>query len=483
MGDYIRIGLDFGTHQTKVCVQRTPDEGHGHPVYEFFKFKDLQGGDNYFLPSIVQINDDDTLSYGFVDPLRERTRDIKPVINSMPKYQSLDVETEIKRLIDKYSLNDIGTVELKALSSIVNTRSASLKKQYDENVEHLVEENANNKRLYAQKKEVFRYFKQATFSEREWFHSIDYKLVSIWYLSYVLFCLEEVYGENFSINMGIPASDKTYDSKKKEAVSILLSAYKLVEKVYGNDIKAFLSEKIDDLKEKTEIVAFSQELKEEYIINIFPEAYASMVTLTSRGKITPGMCLAVDIGGGTTDVSFFTIKDQRPSIYRYWSIPKGLNYVAEESGYDYQGFNFEDNASPTVIDRYNHDKTSIINRLFEELTGRIQNKDKYKTQIRLKLESGVVVYNGGGSIYAPLTTNMKVYFNDVKVIDSDMWREENIIDKNSVSEFCKILTTSYGLSLCDKDEEVELHDYRELFSIIGIDETSEGRTFIDKDMV
>ena len=113
----------------------------------------------------------------------------------------------------------------------------------------------------------------------------------------------------------------------------------------------------------------------------------------------------------------------------------------------------------------------------------LQNKDKYKTQIRLKLESGVVVYNGGGSIYAPLTTNMKVYFNDVKVIDSDMWREENIIDKNSVSEFCKILTTSYGLSLCDKDEEVELHDYRELFSIIGIDETSEGRTFIDKDMV
>ena len=80
MSDYIRIGLDFGTHQTKVCVQRTPDEGHGHPVYEFFKFKDLQGGDNYFLPSTVQINDDETLSYGFVDPLRERTKDIKPII-------------------------------------------------------------------------------------------------------------------------------------------------------------------------------------------------------------------------------------------------------------------------------------------------------------------------------------------------------------------------------------------------------------------
>ena len=483
MSDYIRIGLDFGTHQTKVCVQRTPDEGHGHPVYEFFKFKDLQGADNYFLPSTVQINDDETLSYGFVDPLRERTKDIKPIIHAVPEYQELDIESEILRLRNKYLLDNISDAELKALRSIVNERSIRLKQKYADDVEKIAESNDNSKKEYAQKKEVFRYFKQATFSEREWLHPIDYKLISIWYLSFVLFCLEEVYGQNFSINMGIPASDKTYKTKKEEAVSILLSAYRLVEDVYGNDMNAFLSEKIDDLKEKTEIVTFSQKLKDEYVINIFPEAYASMVTLTSRGKITPGMCLAVDIGGGTTDVSFFTIKDQRPQIYRYWSIPKGLNYVAEESGYDYQLFSFEKNALPKVVQHYNEDKTSIINRLFEELTGQIIHKDKYKSQIRYKLENGVVVYNGGGSIYSQLTTNMKVYFNDVKVINSDMWREENIIDKDSVSEYCKILTTSYGLSLCDKDDEVVLHNYHELFSIIGIDDSGEGRVYVDKDMV
>ena len=58
--DEIKIGLDFGTHQTKICVQRIPDEGRGEPNYEFFQFTDLKGSKQYFLPSVIQINDDDS---------------------------------------------------------------------------------------------------------------------------------------------------------------------------------------------------------------------------------------------------------------------------------------------------------------------------------------------------------------------------------------------------------------------------------------
>ena len=195
------------------------------------------------------------------------------------------------------------------------------------------------------------------------------------------------------------------------------------------------------------------------------------------------MCLAVDIGGGTTDVSFFTIKDQKPQIYKFWTIHKGLNYIAEQSGYDYQNFNFDENAEGGVIRKYNSEKTSLIDRLYEDLTKAIKEKDKYKSQIRLRLENGVVVYNGGGSIYGPLTTGMKTYFNDVKIIEGDMWKEENIIDMDKVVKYCKILTTSYGLSLCRKDDEVILHDYNELFSFLGIENESSSRVYIDKDMV
>ncbi len=483
MGDYIRIGLDFGTHQTKVCVQRTPDEGHGHPVYEFFKFKDLKGKDNFFLPSIVQINDDDTLSYGFIDSQKERSKNIEPILKPLPEPLVFDEESEFSRLVGRYFVDGMTEKELNIIKSIVKERHKTLSSDYQKELARIKEENAKALSAYKGKRDVFRYFKQATFSEREWPYPIDYRLISIWYLSFVIICLEDKYGQNFSINMGIPASYDTFENKKREAISILSSAYKLVEEVYKNDKESFMSESIDNLINKTVIVPFSKEYKEFFGINIFPEAYASMAPLTSREKITRGMCLAVDIGGGTTDVSFFTIKDQKPQIYKFWTIHKGLNYIAEQSGYDYQNFNFDENAEGGVIRKYNSEKTSLIDRLYEDLTKAIKEKDKYKSQIRLRLENGVVVYNGGGSIYGPLTTGMKTYFNDVKIIEGDMWKEENIIDMDKVVKYCKILTTSYGLSLCRKDDEVILHDYNELFSFLGIENESSSRVYIDKDMV
>ena len=39
------------------------------------------------------------------------------------------------------------------------------------------------------------------------------------------------------------------------------------------------------------------------------------------------MSLMIDIGGGTTDISFFTIEDNKPQVYDFYSINKGLNYL------------------------------------------------------------------------------------------------------------------------------------------------------------
>ena len=65
MSEYINIGLDFGTHQTKVCIEDSSDPRNR--TYTFLKFFEGTDEETYFLPSIVQVNKDNTLSYGRYD--------------------------------------------------------------------------------------------------------------------------------------------------------------------------------------------------------------------------------------------------------------------------------------------------------------------------------------------------------------------------------------------------------------------------------
>ena len=79
----ITVGLDFGTHQTKICIENKSDAKN--PIYSFFAFDDMDGNKNVILPSIVQINKDNTLSYGFVDKSKAKYGK-KFFIGGMPEY-------------------------------------------------------------------------------------------------------------------------------------------------------------------------------------------------------------------------------------------------------------------------------------------------------------------------------------------------------------------------------------------------------------
>lgn len=57
----ITVGLDFGTHQTKICIENS--DSPLHKTYEFFEWEKGK----YAFPSIIQINKDHTLRYGSID--------------------------------------------------------------------------------------------------------------------------------------------------------------------------------------------------------------------------------------------------------------------------------------------------------------------------------------------------------------------------------------------------------------------------------
>lgn len=481
MNDDIRIGLDFGTHQTKICIQRTPDEGHGVPEYEFFQFADQNGKEQYFLPSVVQINKDDTLSFGYVLSEEEKEGLPLPRLDIIQPEDKSNLDAEAKTLYDKYSCDNSNNIEgLTALKKMLEKKYEIDVRNHNENVAKAQSKYEEEMTEYYKERNLFRYFKQATFAEYPWVGKYSPDILCVWYLAYVLFLLEDRYPDGFAINMGVPTDDKTFNQKRELGTRILISAINLVEEVFHNDLRAFLKAKVSELEEKTNIVPFSEDEKYDYRINVFPEAYASLIGLTSRGKLSNGMSINADIGGGTTDISFFMVQDRLPQIYKYWSIPCGLNYIAEKSGYHYSEKDFIKNAHQEIIDKFNHKKEEIIYNLIAELIKKIRENGIDKSNLLNALKDRILVYNGGGSIYPEISTAINL-FSDVKVADKELWSEEIIKDEKKVGKLFNLLTTAYGLSVSEEDTDVILCDYDNIFSSIGKDVVYEKKE-IDKDV-
>ena len=66
----ITVGLDFGTHQTKVCIE---DKQGAETHYKFQRFMDLSGKRLYTFPSVIYIDQDKKLHYGFAPKGKECT--------------------------------------------------------------------------------------------------------------------------------------------------------------------------------------------------------------------------------------------------------------------------------------------------------------------------------------------------------------------------------------------------------------------------
>lgn len=475
----LKVGLDFGTHQTKICVCKTPDEGHGLPEYEFFEWTDNKGNDVYFIPSVIQINKDDTLSYGFVSLEDEKEglplpimEDIKPV-----DYNLIDKEADF--LFQKYSNNEDDTGR-EAIIDMLKKKYAIDQASYEEQQVKAQAKYQEEMAAYRSERNLFRYFKQATFAEYPWEGKIRPEILCVWYLAYILFIFDDKYKDVFAINMGVPTDDKTFKQKKELGTRILLSALHLVENVYRKDLRVFLKEKVNDLMSNTELLPFSDEQKMYFGINIFPEAYASLIGLTSRGKLSEGMSLNADIGGGTTDISFFIVKDRLPNIYKYWSIPRGLNYIAEMSGFNYSEEDFFSHVNKDIVDKFNRKKIEIVYNLMHDLIKRAKERGLQKSNLLSALRDRILVYNGGGSTYDELTTPI-LYFSDVNVADEQLWAEEIIKDKSKVGKYFNLLTTAYGLAVSEEDSEIVLWDYETLLTSNN-NERTYGKDEIDKDV-
>lgn len=388
------IGLDFGTHQTKICVE---EKDRLETRYSFVTFKDNKGRESYVLPSIIRINSNGKLSYGYIE-------------EGVP-----------------------GT--------------------------------------------IVRYFKQATFTENTsiWNNRVNAEYYTIWYLAYIIFLLEEKYGTDFSLNFGIPTDNDRYAFLKRKAISLILSAYRLVEEVYQNEIERFLDENITSLMANTELLAYSDEKKEEFGLLVFPEAYACLRPLAAKGRITSGMNLMVDIGGGTTDISFFTMekeketdKTAKPQIYELLSAPIGLNFLTKAEEQLDSGkvdSNVDTNAKLDWIRKAEYiDKISdICYRLRQRILKLYDNSTKLnRDRITQALKDRLIIYTGGGSTFSSLRRSYDG-FTDIKHITTHEWGTQSFDEMEEISKLCPILSTVFGLSISATTDKFKTKPLNELF--------------------
>lgn len=588
----ITVGLDFGTHQTKICIENS--DTPLHKTYEFYEWEEGV----YALPSIIQINKDHTLRYGSIDldscliarkkkivadpgELTLPTQPVEPDIPIVdepkmppqpvytfvtdggismtipykdlygigrplpqkkgksdpmkiwhkkcqklkldyekrkrkwvhmggkrlglpmpvePVYPPKPEETDLVSVVPE-SINSqlIASKEQKEEYQSWLNQCALLKKQYNKAIErrdwHISQykkeirtwesECERIKRNYAYRKKqyeeslveypmVYRYFKQATFSAYLWDYEIKPQDLTVLYLAYIIFRLEERFGMDFSTQMGIPASKATFNRLKPLASGYLIQVIRLVEDIFQNDFEKFLATPYEELLSMIPKYEYSEDLKMQYGLIILPEAYAALRSLTANSRIPRGMSIMLDMGGGTTDISFFVIEDNgEPHIYHFESIAKGLNFFLEyEDRHSFRTIDFSKKKELEDVPR------DVFNSAFKEFKGNIDTVIKnltdflhqdtisrgfMKSAFRDAVQNRPAIYTGGGC-YDNRMRKPIFDFSDVKYIDKNILGIPNVVEENRITIPYSLMATAFGLSIQRLDDEIEVSKKEDLFA-------------------
>lgn len=356
----ITLGLDFGTHQSKLCLSYMPNN---ETICEFVEFELSDGTKSVLLPSLIQINKDNSIRVGAFDkescaarlfappqepvyperpavvlpkepcptlppkPTREGSTPVitdradwlgalksisaslKPM-NEDAYLKSLQVwESECQRIKEAH---DAWEVKFSAACKAINDwqqKVEAIKAEYE--AQHL------NWERHKMEFKVFRNFKQATYTETMPWKGKDIPAdtLTIWYLTYLLLYVrdvvkkkfDEVFEESVSVQMGVPAglNDETSRRIQLKGMRLLVSARHLMELFDGPE--EFCGSSYMELLELTKDAGGDVIREaEEFGFVVKPEAYAGLQSLTNSARLSRGdMHLLVDIGGGTTDIAFF----------------------------------------------------------------------------------------------------------------------------------------------------------------------------------
>jgi len=456
MSDYI-IGLDFGTYQTKASINHLDRKPQKHEFFEFGEKKKK----SFFFPSKVSILENGLIKYGDYTE-----KGIKYTFNYFKMASAEDARFQVT--------ND-------ALEPIYNYKNS--------------------------------------------YKGYTPEFLSVLYITYVLLLIKEHYqkntgstnigrigglfaglrrqtseANNFTIRMGIPTEySKEVNFLRRRKFETMLLISEMIQKELKYSLKEYLKLGEDDLKILVERFnkqvpknesEFDKMIKDNHL-SVFPESAAGLLYFVKSGKLNKGIYAAIDIGGGTTDMSFFNVYDGKIKYYTSDSYMMACNniYLNCNSGENtlenikkteqeiiesLQGDNWETNS------RYTSAVSDLMKKIGDHLKKMINVTSSYgplskfsNAQIMKTMkDQPIIVYGGGlahpqiegweeiliydnGSKYT-LNSNLLTY---MEIRDINLYKPDKtiILNKNWEQHF-SFLIVSFGLSYLHRLDETYWDD-------------------------
>lgn len=459
----ISVGLDFGTYQTKACIRfkRTPNSP---PEYHFVPLDtDAQGLDSLFLPSVISEAEKNRFEFGVPGRKASRSYSFFKIASADDEEFRMDLGlTKAKYDPERF---DPHTPEFLAVVYVayVITR-----------IKTFVKDELFKQKIDSQKKGSFldRFRKQES-------AEVDFDWV---------------------IQMGVPTEYRERQNalRKRKFQQILLMANELSKLVDGRFV---INSTIEELKEAVQMIFNDildqlghneikavdtdkwNELLSKNQVSVFPETAAGLVFLVRTGKLTKDKYyLAVDIGGGSTDVSFFKVEANETFTY-YAS--KSVMVAANDLGIKLVG---EVKNTMELRDKINQlfsnsnisssqEYREAFCEVFAQINKHVYHMFNKQVYNRFEKHNATVVFSdtycylyGGGSLVPKIPNNAEAYLEKILIHDNGVYDSfnttltkvtvtptselqflENITPENWVDRM-QFLIVPLGLSLSMSDE-------------------------------
>ncbi len=413
------IGLDFGTNQSKVCVYHVEND-----IHEFFRFSN----GTFFLPSRVGLKTDGKLEYGsdISGECNEEYHYFKIAAAEDPEFYT-ETFGNVANLDDSfYQFNEFRRFSPEFLSVVYlayllfEVKEHFIKAKNNPDIAEGVVERLLRRRQKEEEKEI-----------------------------------------RFTCQLGIPTewSQIKYLLRRRKFENILLLSEMLQQK-YGTKEKYLNLEAstiIEDIKEfqlqnqKNSKDVFLEKLH-TYGLSVYPETAAGLTFIIKTGQIEPGYFAAMDIGAGSTDVSFFKVlANQTIRYFASESYIMAANNVyqkyADECRTIQQLKKAEIEIQEWLISpSKDNDEDQRINNVLREVNRNLQRLLKklfsfrvlpYKNNIIERYDRQPIIMYGGGAQLPYLANDILMKYFDHGApdnLDTAMF-----LEKTSISRYAAII--------------------------------------------